>query len=218
MSYWTRWSAVRKADPYHDAEGRFASADGASAGSVAQKLYASAVKSEPQISDDIQRALPDGAKLEGFNYRLKSPGSIEEKLGKIVADGTAKNPEEAVREMRDLVRYTATVPADKYVSGMQTMLGKLQGEGYKVSSFRNYWGGSVYQGVNTNLISPSGQVLELQFHTPQSFEAKQANHADYEIARKPDVSESDAEAAKDRMVERQKQLEVPKGILGYQHG
>jgi hypothetical protein len=37
----------------------------------------------------------------------------------------------------------------------------------------NYWGDPEYKGINTRWITRQGQRFEVQFHTPESFHAKQ---------------------------------------------
>jgi len=54
---------------------------------------------------------------------------------------------------------------------------------------RNTWNkGALYKGINTNWRTSDGHVIELQFHTPESFQAKQAGHVLYEEARSATTS------------------------------
>ena len=71
------------------------------------------------------------------------------------------------------------------VTQLLKSLEKLTNSGYKVVKFRNAWGGKFYQGINVQLLSPSGIKTELQFHTPNSYAIKQASHEVYEIHRNP---------------------------------
>ena len=80
-----------------------------------------------------------------------------------------------------------------------------------MEKFRNAWGGKFYQGVNVHLVSPSGVRVELQFHTPQSFEIKQASHEVYEIRRSPSSTPEQVAEATRRSLEYNAQVVVPKG-------
>ena len=46
---------------------------------------------------------------------------------------------------------------------------------------RNSWGNLEYKGINTRWVTQEGQRFEVQFHTPESFHAKQnITHEAYE--------------------------------------
>ena len=48
----------------------------------------------------------------------------------------------------------------------------------------NYWGDPEYKGINTRWITQQGQRFEVQFHTPESFHAKEVlTHKAYERIR-----------------------------------
>jgi hypothetical protein len=48
---------------------------------------------------------------------------------------------------------------------------------------RNSWESSQYKGINTQWRTAEGQKFEVQFHTAESFEAKQLTHGAYERLR-----------------------------------
>ncbi len=48
---------------------------------------------------------------------------------------------------------------------------------------RNLWDSPDYKGVNTRWLTSNGQVFEVQFHTADSFQAKQLTHGAYERLR-----------------------------------
>lgn len=52
----------------------------------------------------------------------------------------------------------------------------------------NSWGGAGYQGINSHWMDSSGHVFEVQFHTPESFAAKQMTHPMYDEIRAPATS------------------------------
>jgi hypothetical protein len=56
---------------------------------------------------------------------------------------------------------------------------------------RNTWPGDQYKGINTRWRIPDGPLFEVQFHTQESFDAKQFTHAAYERIRGSNVSEDE---------------------------
>ena len=69
----------------------------------------------------------------------------------------------------------------------------LDVNGYTTSAVKNYWlnPNNPYKGVNTTVVSPSGQSLEVQYHTPESFKLKNGRlHELYEKQRVIQDSES----------------------------
>ncbi len=51
---------------------------------------------------------------------------------------------------------------------------------------KNSWGNLEYKGINTRWVTRGGQRFEVQFHTPESFHAKQnITHVSYERIRNP---------------------------------
>ncbi len=60
----------------------------------------------------------------------------------------------------------------------------------------------VYKGINTNIKSSDGQIFELQFHTPNSFNVKQnINHVLYEEFRLLDQNSERAIELKQIMID-----------------
>lgn len=138
----------------------------------AAELLEKATKAEKRVTPDLENlAQQNGMKMEGLDYRLKTEESLARKL-----DDTA--PE----QIGDALRYTmVSKPAD-LAGNAQKTLSKLESEGYQVMKVKDtFKPGAPYKGVNTQIRSPDGQVFELQFHTPQSFDVKQnATHKLYE--------------------------------------
>ena len=52
---------------------------------------------------------------------------------------------------------------------------RLNGEnlGYEMCQSRNSWDDAEYKGINTRWVTEGGQRFEVQFHTPESFHARQ---------------------------------------------
>ncbi|MBB5121366.1 hypothetical protein AF335_13500 [Streptomyces eurocidicus] len=136
------------------------------------------------IMGDVQErsAASHGGKLEGLDYSLKGLDSFRRKVA--VAVGRGKDAEKVVDKVDDLNRYTLTFEAEGYTEGVQRTYAQLRERGYEPASETNTWEDPVYKGVNTSWRHPeTREKFELQFHTPESFQAKSDNHELYELAR-----------------------------------
>jgi hypothetical protein len=148
---------------------------------------------EPRITDDLVRIVGDqpGARLEGLEFRLKGDESMYRKvsadLGYGDLPGVRGDVDSVLGNMKDSVRYTVIVPTESYAAGTRTVIDSLASDGYQpYGTFKNTWGADGYQGINSNWVDPgSGRVIEVQFHTEESFAAKMQTHTLYEMERLP---------------------------------
>jgi hypothetical protein len=150
-------------------------------------------RAEGGISEDIKQAASDCSRptwLGGFEFRLKSAERIREKVaGKLEAEPD-RSLAEIVRTIPDAIRYTFCFDSTNYTSGFADIKDKLEASGYEMYYTKNFWLNTEYKGVNTRWITPEGQRFEVQFHTAESFHAKQeATHLAYERIRDPGTSD-----------------------------
>jgi len=180
------------------------------AGVLAAELLAKAQAAEPEITAVMQSMAQDGAYLAGLDNRFKDTDSL---AGKIFADAEAKQLSlpSAAAAISDVLRYTLIFDASDYSERVPQTLAQLTAKGYRVEKFRNAWGGKFYQGINTQLISPQGMRVELQFHTAQSYAIKQASHEVYEIRRNPASAPAAVEKATQESIAYNQQVIVPVG-------
>jgi hypothetical protein len=180
------------------------------AGVLAAELLAKAQAAEPEITAVMQSMAQDGAYLAGLDNRFKDTDSL---AGKIFADAEAKKLSlpSAAAAISDVLRYTLIFDASDYSERVPQTLAQLTAKGYRVEKFRNAWGGKFYQGINTQLISPQGMRVELQFHTAQSYAIKQASHEVYEIRRNPASAPAAVEKATQESIAYNQQVIVPVG-------
>ncbi len=69
---------------------------------------------------------------------------------------------------------------------------RFESRGHEMYYSKNYWADPEYKGINTRWLTAKGQRFEVQFHTPDSFHAKNhVTHLAYEWLR--DTSTSRAE-------------------------
>jgi uncharacterized Zn-binding protein involved in type VI secretion len=142
---------------------------------AAKELLAAAKRSEPKITSDIETfAKETSGRIEGLDYKLKSEQSLTRKLQKTPPD-----------QIRDTLRYTIVYDSKNISANANRVMKSLEGGGYEKIRVKNTFGpDKQYQGINTNFLSPEGQVFELQFHTPESFNVKQnLTHGLYEELR-----------------------------------
>lgn len=125
------------------------------------------------------------SKMVGLKYKVKGEGSLIRKITDDAKFGNISHGA-AADDIGDALRYTMQVKEGRYAQTVTETLRALEKKGYKVKKFTNTWGipgqpTPIYQGINTNLITPNGQVFELQFHTKSSFYTKEVlNHKMYE--------------------------------------
>ncbi len=75
----------------------------------------------------------------------------------------------------------------------------------------NSWSSREYKGINTRWVTQGGQRFEVQFHTPESFHAKQyITHESYERIRNPLTSMQSVELRKFQR-EVSSAIEIPDG-------
>lgn len=152
------------------------------------------------------------ARLVGLEYRLKGEERFKEKAAEQLAAELREDPRRAAESIPDALRYTYQIPADKYVQGYRDITKKLADDGYEMVYSRNSWDTPVYKGVNTRWKNPSGQLFEVQFHTPESFEAKQLTHVAYERRRSPLVGDLEAEKLDEFQREVSAGIPIPKNV------
>ncbi|MBT9605261.1 hypothetical protein [Microbacterium sp.] len=166
---------------------------------VVDDYLAGSRAAEPRITDDMTRIVggQPGARLEGLDYRLKSDESMYRKVATALDEsglpGTRASAETTMAGMKDSVRYTVILDPSDYTSGTRSVIDGLVSDGYQpFGNLKNTWGGSGYQGINSNWFDPaSGRVIEVQFHTDASFAAKMETHELYEMERLPGQSPED---------------------------
>ena len=106
-----------------------------------------------------------------------------------------RTAEEVVREVPDAVRYTFCINKENYTDGCQDIQRRIEVLGYEMIHSKNYWKDSEYKGINTRWTTPDGHLFEVQFHTRESYHAKQEiTHEAYERIRNPQTSREERTA------------------------
>lgn len=144
-------------------------------------------KAEPSISADMQAVEKEnacGGWLAGFDRRIKGDDRLKEKVAEQAAAEPDKSSSAILRKIPDALRFTCCFEPDNYSRGYYDMKTRLEDAGHEMYQSTNYWGDPEYKGINTRWITQQGQRFEVQFHTPESFHAKEVlTHKAYERIR-----------------------------------
>jgi hypothetical protein len=170
---------------------------------------------EPKLTNDmadISESVP-GSELAGLEFRLKTEDSLQRKVATDLLENPNMSTKEVLSQVKDSVRYTMKIPDDGYVDGVNEAVSRLQANEYENVSWKNTWGSDGYQGINSAWRdSTSGQVFEVQFHTPNSFDAKMVTHDLYEQIRLPGTPPD----VRDELIQQQSQIfagiPIPPGL------
>jgi hypothetical protein len=181
----------------------------------AKPVFEKAQAAEPALTQSVQGTTEAmGGKMIGLEHRLKSAESLTRKIATDMAN-EGLTEEQAAGRIADSVRYTSSFPPDKLVEGTQATLKQLESEGNQIIKLKNTWldESSSYKGINVQMQGPDGQVFELQFHTPESFWAKdEGTHAIFEQMRQVPKGSPEWNALNEQQMEIARKLQVPDGI------
>lgn len=173
--------------------------------------YNKALINEPEITDHVKKVAElVNMDMVGIEYRIKSKDSYLRKIR------SRYNPNGNEYEVKDILRYTYTTNPLDMTRRTLDAIDIHNYLGYNTIEIKNYWVNDLdpYNGINTTLQSPFRQKLELQYHTPESFELKNGKmHTLYEKQRLiSDTSSKEYIDLTDQMFVLSDTLEVPFNI------
>ena len=198
-------------------EGDTTSQEDEQIGQIADEMIKQAEELEPAVTELMKSFESDTVHLEGLEFRIKSKSSLMEKIARKVHEKGIE-VEEAAAGIADVLRYTMIINDDEYVATTKNVLDSFVEQGYSVAEFENHWADVDYdyQGINTKLRSPEGLLIELQFHTPDSYDTKQnKTHRYYEIIRDENATEEEKAEASQRQHELFAQVPIPEGVMEF---
>jgi hypothetical protein len=139
----------------------------------------------------IEAADPN-RRLVGLEHMLKGQDRLKEKIAERLRYSPDLSPRQAATEVPDAVRFTLEYSESRYTDGVLADVKRLQGAGYELLKLKNLWAKDQYKGVNSQWRRPeTGLRFEVQFHTPESREAKELTHQAYERLRDPLTSKAE---------------------------
>jgi len=130
-------------------------------------------------------AADPGRRLAGLEHMLKGEDRLKEKMADYLrAPGTTVS--EALDTVPDAVRFTLAYDSERYAEGVLSDVDRIKSEGFELIKLKNLWAEEQYKGINSQWRRPeTGLRFEMQFHTPESLEAKELTHRAYERIRGP---------------------------------
>ncbi|WP_425332366.1 XopAD/skwp family type III secretion system effector [Ralstonia solanacearum] len=170
-----RWGLLAAPPP---PQARFANAPAPDVGQAIRVLAGHARRMEAEITPMLRSiAHATGAQLVGLDHRLKSPGSLKEKLKQLVAHRQL-TLEDAVPLVNDALRYGITLPPGDFAAGCRRIQAALDEQGHARVKLVNHFTKQYepFSAVNLTLRNPEGHLWEIQFHTPRTFELKEQFH------------------------------------------
>jgi hypothetical protein len=129
----------------------------------------------------VEAQLEFGALVEDTEkFALKETDRFKEKLAELIRDEPDKPVKQHVDEIHDGIRYTFASDREDYVRTVNQASTILKDSGFELGVRKNTWGNDEYKGVNTRWRDhESGCRFEVQFHTHESWQVKQATHSAY---------------------------------------
>jgi hypothetical protein len=131
----------------------------------------------------IEAADPD-RQLAGLENMLKSEDRLKEKIADVLLVEPDLTVRQAAEKVPDAVRFTFTYSTEHYAEGVLSDVDRLKADGFELLRLKNLWTDDQYKGINSQWRRPeTGLRFEVQFHTPESLEAKELTHKAYERLR-----------------------------------
>jgi hypothetical protein len=157
-------------------------------------MIAGLQQAEKSLTRDMQaadRENPCGSWLSGLEHRLKGEDRLKEKIAEVLKRVPGRSAEDVMRTIPDAIRYTFCFDTATYSNGYLEVKQRLEACGSKMIYSKNHWRDDLeYKGINTRWVASDGQRYEVQFHTAESFHAKQqVTHKSYELLRNPLTSD-----------------------------
>jgi hypothetical protein len=131
-----------------------------------------------------------GASRAGGEFALKTAESLKIKVAKAELDADVSVPA-VLAVFHDAIRYTIVIPTLTYTQGALQALEALKAQRFEPLAVKNFWGANEYAGLNTRWLDPSsGQIFEVQLHTPEGYAAKAGeDYGGYETEGLPGTTE-----------------------------
>ena len=143
-------------------------------------------------------------------YALKSPERFTEKLAERSQRFVNADPSDLAAEIHDGIRYAFIFEFEHYTAGVDLTQSRLAEAGYDHIETKPGWHGDEYKGVNSQWRDPaSGLRFEVQFHTDESWSAKQTTHWAYEKIRTTSASVEETESLRSYQREVSASVRIP---------
>jgi len=163
----------------------------------------------------IETQLDHGHLVEDTEkYALKDPDRFKEKLARLIERYPGTDPSALAASIPDGIRYTLIFDFDYYTEGVSAGHARLTDAGYERIETKPSWDSDQYKGVNSQWRETSSDVrFEVQFHTEESWDAKQKTHEAYERIQAPGTSVEEIERLRAYQRQVSGEVRVPPGAL-----
>jgi hypothetical protein len=154
-------------------------------------------RKEKDLTKQMRQAASDnvcGGWLEGLKHSLKGEDRLKEKIAELLhASARGATPAQIVRDIPDAIRYTFCFEPSTYTEGCRDIKQRLETNEFRLIYSKNHWRDDPeYKGINSRWVTAEGERFEVQFHTPDSFHAKdKITHRAYERTRNPRTSDEE---------------------------
>lgn len=145
---------------------------------AAEELAIHARRMEAETSALVQRvAHANAGTLAGWEHRVKSKGSIQEKLEQRLTTYNG-NLERARTSVNDALRYSIIFDDDEFTGRYWKTMSEFERLGATKTKVANSFDRTdiPFSSVRTALRTQSGATFEVQFHTPETFKLKTRFH------------------------------------------
>jgi hypothetical protein len=149
-------------------------------------------------------------------FALKSPDRFKEKLAKMISLEPDIPPSVHAANIHDGIRFTFLFEGDFYSDGVREAESRIADEGHNFVGRKPNWSGEEYKGINSQWRdASSNQLFEVQFHTPESWDAKQQTHDAYEKIECPTTAQEERARLRAYQREVAASVPVPSGALDF---
>lgn len=149
-------------------------------------------------------------------FALKSPDRFKEKLAKMISLEPDIAPGTHAANIHDGIRFTFLFEGRFYSDGVREAEMRIAGEGYSLVERKPGWSRQEYKGINSQWRDTSSdQLFEVQFHTSESWAAKQKTHDAYEKIECFTTASEERARLRDYQREISATVPVPPGALDF---
>ena len=118
--------------------------------------------------------------LAGLEHMVKGEDRLKEKLADAWHGRPALTVGQVLSMVPDAIRFTLSYNSEHYAEGVLADVDRLKAEGFELIRLKNLWDADQYKGINSQWFrAETGTRFEMQFHTPESLEAKELTHGAY---------------------------------------
>lgn len=162
-------------------------------------------------------AADSNRQLVGLENMVKGEDRVKEKIAERLRYQPDLTARQAAAEVPDAVRFTFVYGEKHYTDGVLADVDRLKAEGFELIKLKNLWTKDQYKGINSQWCRPeTGLRFEVQFHTPESREAKELTHKAYERLRDPLTSKDEEGELEDYQRRVNALIKLPPNVLDIQ--